>query len=361
MDKNTPIIMYIDDDILNHTAFEASLPSEWRIYTYEDPNLACTMMDMIKPWVIITDHKMPSMTGTEVLKVAMNKQPKAKRLIVTAYSSEETLIEAIREAQPYEFLCKPWEPELLEKSLDRAIFAYLAELEIEKLKEDLLKSKEEHKEEKKKSQYNSEFISNMCYEIRASLQSILGYANLLQETCEEYSDTQAVKSIGNINRESSQLLCLVDNLLDYELINKGNLQILREVVEVTDIVDSIVSALETELTQRNNKLLVKLEPNIQPILADKKRVEQIVVDLLLSVNKFIKSECIKLNILSNEAEVVMVIEGDGIGLDENFDDLGLGLAISKRMAEAMCARITVRPAKIKSAFFELHLPRVVAS
>lgn len=71
--------------------------------------------------LIISDQRMPNVTGTEVLSHAFKVQPKAIRILLTGYSDMGSLVECVNEAQIYKYLSKPWEPEDLRLTVVRAL------------------------------------------------------------------------------------------------------------------------------------------------------------------------------------------------------------------------------------------------
>lgn len=71
--------------------------------------------------LIISDQRMPGLTGDEVLKAAMELQPEAVRILLTGYSDLESLVKCVNEAGIYKYITKPWEPENLKLTVTRAI------------------------------------------------------------------------------------------------------------------------------------------------------------------------------------------------------------------------------------------------
>lgn len=71
--------------------------------------------------LIISDQRMPGLTGDEVLKAARTLQPEAIRILLTGYSDLESLVKCVNEAGIYKYITKPWEPEHLKLTVTRAI------------------------------------------------------------------------------------------------------------------------------------------------------------------------------------------------------------------------------------------------
>jgi putative two-component system response regulator len=71
--------------------------------------------------LIISDQRMPEITGDVLLKFAMEKQPEAIRILLTGYSDMESLVKCVNEAGIYKYISKPWEPEMLRLTVVRAL------------------------------------------------------------------------------------------------------------------------------------------------------------------------------------------------------------------------------------------------
>ncbi|MBY0470713.1 response regulator [bacterium] len=132
-----PVIFYIDDEPHNLTVFEASLPDTWEIKTFDTPYAALAALKDAKPWILVSDQRMPGMNGVTFLQQAKEIVPEAVRIIVTGYSDENLVVESVRKAQIYDYIRKPWDVDELEQALTRAIDYYKANQEAKRLNEEL--------------------------------------------------------------------------------------------------------------------------------------------------------------------------------------------------------------------------------
>lgn len=122
-----PIIAYIDDEPMNLTVMQAALPSEWEVLVYDNPLKALDELVDLKPWVVISDQKMPGMAGARFLELIAKMIPNAVRVIVTGYSDEDLIIDSVRNAQIRDYIRKPWDVEELEHRVKKLIDTYLLE------------------------------------------------------------------------------------------------------------------------------------------------------------------------------------------------------------------------------------------
>lgn len=138
-----PVIVYVDDEPNNLTVFEAAVPDGWDVRVFDNPVTALGKLDEIKPWVVVSDQRMPTMKGVQLLELAKKIVPQAVRIIVTGFSEEELIIESVRKAGVFDYIRKPWDVKDLVKSLERAIEFHQMSIERERLFEELNSQKQE--------------------------------------------------------------------------------------------------------------------------------------------------------------------------------------------------------------------------
>ncbi len=144
--SQTPVLFYIDDEPHNLVVFEAACPDDWKVHVYESPIVALEKLDQLRPNVIISDQRMPGMTGVQFLEVAKKILPDAVRIIVTGYSDEDLVVESVRKAQIFDYIKKPWEVDDLLASLTRALDFQRAESEARRLQVELVLRESELRE-----------------------------------------------------------------------------------------------------------------------------------------------------------------------------------------------------------------------
>ena len=121
MEDSRPIIYYIDDEPFNLTVFETMVPEEWNTKTFADPLKALEELMEDKPWVVLSDQKMPGTSGVKFLEMVKNLTPNAIRIIVTGFSDENLVVDSVRKACIYDYIKKPWNEDDFLASLNRAI------------------------------------------------------------------------------------------------------------------------------------------------------------------------------------------------------------------------------------------------
>ena len=112
-----PIIFYLDDEQNNLDSFVDMFGDEWEIHTSVTPNDALNAIVKTNPWVVISDQRMPEKSGIAFLEAVKDVNPKSLRILSTAYSTEDIILDSIRKAMVFDYVKKPWNPTALELTI----------------------------------------------------------------------------------------------------------------------------------------------------------------------------------------------------------------------------------------------------
>ncbi|MGE0546289.1 MAG: ATP-binding protein [Kofleriaceae bacterium] len=115
-DGTAPLVVYLDDEAPNRIVFEAAFGDQFLIKTVESGADALALLDEPTPVaVLLTDMRMPGMSGEEVLRVYKERSPQTVRMIVTAYPDIDPILRAINEGLVARYMMKPWTaPEMVQ-------------------------------------------------------------------------------------------------------------------------------------------------------------------------------------------------------------------------------------------------------
>jgi CheY-like chemotaxis protein/class 3 adenylate cyclase len=141
-----PVIVYVDDEPNNLVVFEASVPEEWQVHTFASAVDALKSLRALDPWVLVSDQRMPSMTGLEFLELAAQLVPHATRMVVTGQTAEQTIVQLIRRARIFDYITKPWDPEDLVARIENGIALNRSYVERLQLTEELKRKVQELEE-----------------------------------------------------------------------------------------------------------------------------------------------------------------------------------------------------------------------
>jgi len=130
-------VLYVDDEVENLRIFQLGFRREFEIATARSADEALQMLSERPFAVVLSDHRMPGMTGVELLARVREIDERVMRVLITAYGDAETLGAAINDGSIYKYIAKPWTPEELRLAIRRAIEVYALDREREELLREL--------------------------------------------------------------------------------------------------------------------------------------------------------------------------------------------------------------------------------
>ena len=137
-------ILAVDDEPANLRMVERLLRKDYRVLTAGSGDEALEMLKHEHVSLIVTDQRMPGMTGTELLRESMKTSPDSVRMILTGYTDTDALIDSINTSRVYRFVSKPWDPMQLKKTIEEALRDYEKQLEQKRLVDDLVAFVQSH-------------------------------------------------------------------------------------------------------------------------------------------------------------------------------------------------------------------------
>jgi PAS domain S-box-containing protein len=209
----------------------------------------------------------------------------------------------------------------------------------------------------------SEFLANMSHEIRTPMNSILGFSEIMLNTT---NNQQQQNYLRTILSSGKSLLTLINDVLDLSKIEAGRMEISPEAADVRLIVNEIKQLFKHKLQEKNIEFHVEFEDDFpETIIIDEVRLRQILLNLCGNAVKFTEKGRVEVNvnILNNRnghIDFEIIVSDSGIGIPEQdqqrifesfsqqtgqdnkrYGGTGLGLTISKRLAELMGGEIQV--------------------
>lgn len=117
-------ILYIDDEANNLVGFKANFRKFYNVFTAQSAEEGRKILNESNINIIITDQKMPGITGIEFLQSILIEHPDPIRMILTGYTDLETVIDAINKGQVYKYITKPYSADELKVTFDNAFEVY---------------------------------------------------------------------------------------------------------------------------------------------------------------------------------------------------------------------------------------------
>ena len=208
------------------------------------------------------------------------------------------------------------------------------------------------------SQAKSDFLANMSHELRTPMNSILGYAQLLQRN--DLPAQKQGKALQTIEQSGQHLLSLINEILDLSKIESGHLQLQPDTFNLRQMLDNIVETLQTRAESKGLSLEHEFPPNTdQWLIFDKKRLLQVLINLLTNAIKYTESGKVIFKVQMIAEKYRFSVTDTGIGIEQqDLDDIftsfhqlhktknfvegtGLGLAISEQLVQLLGGQLQV--------------------
>jgi response regulator RpfG family c-di-GMP phosphodiesterase len=137
MNNDKISILYVDDEENNLISFKATFRLKYKVFTAISGADAIKILEENVIHVIITDQRMPNMTGVEFLEKVIEKFTDPIRILLTGYTDMNAVVDAINKGKIFHYLTKPWNEEELDKTIARAYDIFLEREKIKQMNEKL--------------------------------------------------------------------------------------------------------------------------------------------------------------------------------------------------------------------------------
>jgi signal transduction histidine kinase len=390
-----PVILYVDDEEDNLVVFKSTFRRHYTILTATSAREGQEILAAHpEVQVVITDQRMPEVSGVEFLKVVLSFNPDPIRMVLSGFSDMEAVINAINEGKIYRYIPKPWDEQEIRMTIDgavelfnlqrknRELTNYLAEYN----KQLEVKVAERTQELRSLNEQKSELLGIVAHDLKNPLMGILGITDMLRHAQEyglqEEDQSALVSQIWSAGNRMSEL---IRQLLDANAIETGNLVVNVGRIDLAFTAETIVADYQTRAQAKQQTL--EFDTAVSPafVMADESLLHQVLDNLI--------SNAIKYSPLGKHIRVVVTestiadktnsqvpafrlgVYDEGPGLtDEDKTRLfgafqrlsaqptggehstGLGLSIAKKMVEAMNGCIWCDSEAGKGAVFFVEFP-----
>lgn len=256
------------------------------------------------------------------------------------------------------------------------IFSFLSNRVIVFLCEQREKTSVAIKKEKIASAAKTEFLSNMSHEIRTPINSILGMNEMILR---ESEDKEIKGYAKNIQTSGNALLSLVNQILDLSKIEAGKMEIVQENYSLDEILKESVSMVKKRIEEKKIEFEFECQEDLPSVLkGDSLKIKQILLNILTNAAKYTKQGKITFRIsgekLDSKLGISFSVKDTGIGISDedkvkifgrferfnlkenrSIEGAGLGLRISKHLAELMGGEIDLKSELGKGSEFILVL------
>ena len=355
---------------------------------------------------ILLDVQMPGMNGFEVAEIIKSRERSRTIPIIflSAISKEDAYVFKGYSMGAVDYVFKPFNPDVLRSKVAVFVDLFSKQRELQRQGE-LLRDAEKRELElehrtsmleaearsaAKLSQMNDElhrrqvaleqamgarnrFYASMSHELRTPINAILGYNTLLLDGIYGPLDEQQQKGIERTHKAAKHLLELVNDVLDLSKIEAGKIELSLQPVMFPALIEDLFVTVRPLADDYGSTLTLEMESEPFNIVSDPRRVRQVLLNLLSNAIKFGEGKPIKVQCKQTEdhgVEIAVIDEGVGIASEdiarifEEFVQVaeskqpgtGLGLPISRRLAQLLDGSLTVCSTPGQGSTFRLTLP-----
>ena len=374
-------ILVVDDERENLMALRRVFRKDYEIHMAGSGAEALDMLGGVDVSCVITDQRMPEMTGVELLAQVRSRRPELVRMILTGYTDVEDIISSINDGQIYRFITKPWNREDLEITIRRALDHFEESLRVRVLLRELeLKNRELLELDRMKS----EFMTIASHELRTPLVKISGYTDLLLRGAGggELAPKQA-KFLNVIREGTDRLVDITNHIMDATRLEQAAVELEMRDLALAPLLERIRGEMEPFVTQRRQSLQVDAAPDLPMLRGSEQELYKALMNIVMNAVRFTPDEgSITVSARAEGGGAEIAVADTGIGIEPQFHEkifdkffaikssdyhfsgtfeflsggMGLGLAIARKLIQSHGGHISLDSELQKGSTFRLWLP-----
>ncbi|AUX42339.1 histidine kinase [Sorangium cellulosum] len=360
-------LLIVDDEWETLKALRRELRRDYDVLVAESAAQGYEILRERPVDVVLSDQRMPEMTGTEFYARVKADFPDTVRLLMTAYADTSAAVQAINEGGVYRFLCKPWDPERL-AAVVRDAFCHHDRLSEVQRRLSCLEAKagELERANQKLAALNQnihEFVGTTAHDLRNPIAAIRWFAAMLLSGAGDPGKDPR-RHLLKIQANADFTLQLLEDLLDITMLEHGDVALRMQDAALSDIVAAAVSLNEHSARQKGIAVVVDVPSGLPPVRCDVERIEQVLSNLLSNAFKFSHAgTTVTVSARAGDGVVEVAVADQGLGIrPEEIGNLfgkfgrtstrstggekstGLGLSICKQLVERHGGSIRVESA-----------------
>jgi len=352
-------LLYVDDEPDNTFVFEAAFEDDFRIWSASSGREALAVLDEHPIPVVVSDQRMPEMTGVELFAIMRRRYPHIQRIILTGYTDPENMIDAINQGQVFHFVKKPWERPYLMSVLIRAFQAHDLAVANSALTDQLVLSERLALLGQATARLAHEMGNHLC---------LLPLIEHIEDQC---ADNAELLELTKMSRESlGRITEMVRDVKSFSHIQQQ--QFVRQQINLAEAVHELVSFLRFDKSMPFQQITIEMrgEPLVH---GNKVKLQQVLVNLVKNAAHAIRDRPagrIAVELSSDERDAILSVTDNGCGMPADVlariwepffttkgdEGTGLGLDVSRKLIEAHDGWITCESAPDAGTTFEIRLP-----
>ncbi len=384
-------LLIIDDEVEITKALVRQFRRKYNVFSAIGPSEGFNIMEKENIQVVLSDQRMPGMTGIDFFKKIKDKYPDALKLILTGYTDFEAVIGAINEGQIFRYVKKPWDQDELDAIVKEAFEKYELITNNRRLMQKLQDANQSLEEKVKirtlelvklneqLSELNKEknrYIGMVAHDLRNPIGVAESFSDILIEDYEDIPKERKLEFLHHINKSCKFSLDLIHDFLDISKIESGIFDLNVSEQEYISFIRTNI--IQNELLAKNKSqiILINTSQNAIWINFDPNKIQQVINNLLGNAIKYSQPNTrIIIDISVAEDEIITRIIDEGQGIPEhehsklfrpfqttsakptaNEKSTGLGLAIVKKIVEAHHGVLRMESIMGKGSTFIFTIP-----
>lgn len=358
--ENPRRLLIVDDDQeFAESITDILIPEGYEPIIADRADTASIALQRQSPSVALIDVRLRGTSGVELLARLKAEQPNLVVVMMTAHADTQTAINALRKGA-YDYCDKNCDPDELIAALDRAFERHRLETENRAAYETLRAAKDAAEAA---SRAKTEFLANVSHELRTPLNAIIGFSELMLNGARGPIGNADYRGyLRDIFDAGTDLLRLINEILDLSKAEAGKLELLEETVDVVNVVRTVTRLVSPKAETAGLALETTL-PDTPPLLfCDRLKLKQILLNLLSNAVKFTEQGGkISITITTDPAHGLSIaVRDSGIGiapedlprvlqpfvqvdsaLSRTHNGTGLGLPLASAMIELHGGRLAI--------------------
>lgn len=372
--KKIQVLFIDDEESIIDGVLRLFMRESYGIFATRSPDKAREALAKEKIKVVVSDYRMPEISGVEFLREVKEKYPNVVKILFTGYTDFSAAEEAINVGEVYRFISKPWKTAELLSTIRQCIEHY-----------DLITQSKAHEEElevvnkKLKAMYEmqKEFTSTVSHELRTPLASIKTAIDLVVKRMVGEINQEQEEVLGRAKSNVDRLKRLIDDILDLTKMEGGKVQMNFMMDDIHQVIQEVVEAQKDVVQNRGLYIKTDFDAHVSGVPFDRDRIIQVLNNLLSNAIKFTKEGGITVSTQgkSQENHIIVSIKDTGKGITEadipklfqKFQQIesaetneeggtGLGLAICKEIISRHGGKIWVESKLGEGTTFNFILP-----
>lgn len=280
--KDYPVL-FVDDEEMALTTFRGLYRRDFTVYTANSGKEAVEVLkNHPELALIVTDQRMPGVTGVELLAEALQIVPDAVRILLTAYTDMDVVVEAINTGNVYRYVNKPYNEDELRHTIVQGIERFFLIRERDRLYAEKIEALKRVSRTNRLTAIGI-LAAGMAHEINNPLVAISTFLQMLPEKIkEEERDSDYWDGFYNISiKETERIRVLIGQLLNYSKTAEQGDLLLKD-VEVNQTIEDVVMFLSSEARKKEVRFELKLMPDLPPGKMDAEKIQQVILNLIIN-------------------------------------------------------------------------------